>query len=659
MDRIINIKIAGTHLSKDNNTAGTKGEGNITNLLITFDEGWKGFAKTITFWNALGLNPVEGILTIIENISEDPETYIVPIPAEAMEEAGMMTFVIDGYSEENVEEKTVGKRQRSIAGELEVEDSPIVASHPVDPTPTKAEELQLEIEFLSENVYRKDETYSKEEADAAVQEYVALYDGHVQEMIVGSANDLRGEIGVVASQMQSLNEQIDDRYTKEESDAAVREYVALYDGHVQEMIVGSANDLRGEIGVVASQMQSLNEDVYRKNETYSKEEVDELLNPPKVYKTFGVAIDLSNSNPETSVTYTDDAVGMTAGSSDWDETEIFKNIKPCLFKGGAVVGYLNKNNFAQFEDGTEATITPDADGDVMIEIPKMGYKIAKSGNILTVQVTNVEDAEDFSYLAHTRETEGDRDKLYVGAFLGGIIDGKLRSTINNPALAETRDAVFSFRTSAQTNGAGYDAMSFYPLTLIQCLFLLKYKNLNSQAALGKGLVSESTCYTVGNTVSAGMDYGSTSSGMEQMKFLGIEDLWGNLWQFIDGIKMKDTHVEPGPGYVSTFYAATNNFGDDACYTSISSQIALGYSSGYVRNVQGSNTGGFLQYSASASTSTYFCDRTYVFGPEPDSFPMRIGGMYDSGDNAGIFSHIVDYVQYSSDGSHTGARLMYL
>ena len=606
MDRIINIKIAGTHLSKDNNTAGTKGEGNITNLLITFDEGWKGFAKTITFWNALGLNPVEGILTIIENISEDPETYIVPIPAEAMEEAGMMTFVIDGYSEENVEEKTVGKRQRSIAGELEVEDSPIVASHPVDPTPTKAEELQLEIEFLSENVYRKDETYSKEEADAAVQEYVALYDGHVQEMIVGSANDLRGEIGVVASQMQSLNE-----------------------------------------------------DVYRKNETYSKEEVDELLNPPKVYKTFGVAIDLSNSNPETSVTYTDDAVGMTAGSSDWDETEIFKNIKPCLFKGGAVVGYLNKNNFAQFEDGTEATITPDADGDVMIEIPKMGYKIAKSGNILTVQVTNVEDAEDFSYLAHTRETEGDRDKLYVGAFLGGIIDGKLRSTINNPALAETRDAVFSFRTSAQTNGAGYDAMSFYPLTLIQCLFLLKYKNLNSQAALGKGLVSESTCYTVGNTVSAGMDYGSTSSGMEQMKFLGIEDLWGNLWQFIDGIKMKDTHVEPGPGYVSTFYAATNNFGDDACYTSISSQIALGYSSGYVRNVQGSNTGGFLQYSASASTSTYFCDRTYVFGPEPDSFPMRIGGMYDSGDNAGIFSHIVDYVQYSSDGSHTGARLMYL
>jgi len=34
---------------------------------------------------------------------------------------------------------------------------------------------------------------------------------------------------------------------------------------------------------------------------------------PVAYRTMGITIDLSNSNPATCLTYTDDAVGMTAG----------------------------------------------------------------------------------------------------------------------------------------------------------------------------------------------------------------------------------------------------------------------------------------------------------------------------------------------------------
>ena len=54
---------------------------------------------------------------------------------------------------------------------------------------------------------------------------------------------------------------------------------------------------------------------------------------------YGIAIDITNSNPETSVIYTDDAVGMTGGSQDWDNTPIFKNIKPCVLKNGEVQYY--------------------------------------------------------------------------------------------------------------------------------------------------------------------------------------------------------------------------------------------------------------------------------------------------------------------------------
>ena len=146
MDRIINVKVGGSHLSKDSKNAGVKGEANVTKLRITFDEGWDGYAKTVTFFDARGENPVEISLTtdLLENIEESKLIYLVPIPGEPMAEAGMLTFVIDGYID--------GKRQRSIADELEVKDSPVVAGKPTYPTPTQAEQLQLQIEGIIDTI---------------------------------------------------------------------------------------------------------------------------------------------------------------------------------------------------------------------------------------------------------------------------------------------------------------------------------------------------------------------------------------------------------------------------------------------------------------------------------------------------------------------------
>ena len=109
MDRIINIKVGGNYLSKDSKNAGVSGEGNVTKLRITFDEGWDGYTKTVTFWDARGNNPVKRIegIDLIEDITKDTRTYLTPIPPEPLAIAGELTFVIDGYAE--------GKRQRSIS----------------------------------------------------------------------------------------------------------------------------------------------------------------------------------------------------------------------------------------------------------------------------------------------------------------------------------------------------------------------------------------------------------------------------------------------------------------------------------------------------------------------------------------------------------------
>lgn len=169
MDRIINVKVGGNHLSKDNKNAGVKGEANVTKLRITFDEGWDGYAKTVTFFDALGGNPVKRIETVdlIEDITTDARTYITPIPKEPLAIAGEMTFVIDGYLD--------GKRQRSIADKLVVKDAPNTdtAGEPTDPTPTEPEQWQAQIEKIKDDIQQvaisKEETaqYAEDASESA------------------------------------------------------------------------------------------------------------------------------------------------------------------------------------------------------------------------------------------------------------------------------------------------------------------------------------------------------------------------------------------------------------------------------------------------------------------------------------------------------------
>lgn len=142
IDRRIEVKVSGAYLDKDNRNAGVQYESNVTELRIEFDEGWDNYAKTVTFWNALMANPVKRTLTT--DLLEDGSTsvYLVPIPGEALTEAGEMTFVIDGYVD--------GKRKRSVSTTLWVSEAPYAedAAEPSDPTPSQAEQLQEQVDDI-------------------------------------------------------------------------------------------------------------------------------------------------------------------------------------------------------------------------------------------------------------------------------------------------------------------------------------------------------------------------------------------------------------------------------------------------------------------------------------------------------------------------------
>lgn len=162
MDRSIEVKVNGSYLTLDNKNAGVQHEANVTALRITFDPGWDGYAKKVTWWNAKGQNPVERTLTadLLEDILVSTRVYLCPIPGEALTEAGMCSFVIDGY--------VSGKRMRSVSGELLVKEADFIeqADEPSDPTPTQAEQLQAQIDSILDDVQADMQT-AQAAADAA------------------------------------------------------------------------------------------------------------------------------------------------------------------------------------------------------------------------------------------------------------------------------------------------------------------------------------------------------------------------------------------------------------------------------------------------------------------------------------------------------------
>lgn len=359
---------------------------------------------------------------------------------------------------------------------------------------------------------------------------------------------------------------------------------------------------------------------------------------PQPFKIMTVKIDLGNSNPASCCTYGEDALTMTPGSSAWDD---FFGEKPCLLKNGVNVGYLNPNDFTKFADGRTADITSGNAGDVMIEFPRRGLTMNTVGNILTIRMTDNPDDPNFKYYAHQRGT-AKKTNFYLGAYKGVQESSKLRS-LSGKTPTDTQ-TIGTFRTYARVNGAGYDQSGFYQLIFRQCMFVLKYKELNSQLKIGMGNVS--SLKSTGATNTRGMTWGSTSTA-EQMKLFGIEDFWGNIFEWIDGIATDASF---------NMFTNTSNFQDD------------GKGSGYMNNGQGvtSNTGGwmskpqgktetgFLAKEVGGSETTYFSDSASLYG----GCVAYFGGHWGNSSAAGTFSL---YVSYSASGSYAnvGGRLMFL
>src|SRR5574344_867890 len=352
--------------------------------------------------------------------------------------------------------------------------------------------------------------------------------------------------------------------------------------------------------------------------------------------TYGVDIDFSKTNPSSMCTYTDDAVGMVAGPSAWLSTPVFALLKNCVLKDGAVLGYLKKGNLAQYEDGSAANITT-LGNDVMLEIgARIGYMIewdSSNASLLHVKVTDNQNDSAFNYDAFSLDSYNDCDKIYIGAYKGYCTDSKAYSSTGRAVtVSQTID---TFRTWCRARGTGYEQRTYASVKLMQCLYLIQNKTLDSQSAIGMGYVASG--HSAGVATGGTNAYGFNSEVIKasnpvmtdqwhQVKCLGIEDFWGNYWEFIDGL------CTDASRNVLTCKCAANFDTDGTSYDNNGNGGVSANIGNYMSRCQGGSNAGFTAQTVAGSDSTYFCDSAALSA----SCLAIFGGCWNDASYAGAF-----------------------
>lgn len=338
---------------------------------------------------------------------------------------------------------------------------------------------------------------------------------------------------------------------------------------------------------------------------YIKDRIEEIKQSKVPQFIYGIQINMDDSNPSTCVTYTDDALGFTpltvdqtTGICNYGSWDLFIHntlgVKPCLFKSGRIISYLNENDYSKTVNGNNIDIESGGYGDVMIEFSKIYYKLSRVGNLISFKVSNKKS--DNSWLdaafACNDGLSTVKNKMYIAAYQGTVVNARTRSISNSTPTDNIDFETLRFRTTA--NGSRYQLNSIVKYTFIKYLTYMVTKSLNVQTAIGKALNDGVNPLITGTMNQKGLFFG-TSSGNDGTKIFGIENLYGSMSEFVEGLIL---HLDTYRIKTSGPYDNLKAFIEIGPYTSLN---------GYITKETIINGILSMPEEVGGSTSTYFCD----------------------------------------------------
>lgn len=320
------------------------------------------------------------------------------------------------------------------------------------------------------------------------------------------------------------------------------------------------------------------------------------------------------------------AVGTTGGSSPFD------SYMP--WAGMEEYNIINRVGPKQDESGFSRTAN-----DVMVYIPEFWYKC----------VDDSANSKRFWYISNT-ETNGFEKHPGSGKYVSRYTANSSYKSIsgNQSVVSITRATA---RTNATAKGTGWQLYDFASLCAVQLLYLVEYADWNSQEKVGRGYVDENnaqinTGATDSMTYHTGIAVGT--NGKTAMQYRHIENMWGNLYQFVDGINFSDRKA----------YVCLNpeHYADDTSTNYTDTGITLPSSNGYIKwlGYSANNDWCLIPNTIGGSENTYIPD--YVYS-NAGWRTFCVGGYWSHASLAGAWCFGGSSASASANSSF-GVRLLY-
>ena len=369
-----------------------------------------------------------------------------------------------------------------------------------------------------------------------------------------------------------------------------------------------------------------------------------------------------------SYTRLNDAEGKAR--SYFDNVYPWAGIRRCILNdSGQIVAYYGESGFV--ENGST--------GQVMVRIPKFYYRAESFTNGYRWYVSPKPQGGFRVHPAFIRNGV-EKDCIYFSAYEGCLYDVSASSYITNDAqvadfTAGTGDKLSSIanakpcsgltqnltlpnsRILAHNRGSGWELQDFLTSSAIQLLYLIEYATFNSQAQIGRGVVdktddnSTNMAVNTGATSSLGNASGKASGtdGLVSVSYRGIENFWGNIWKWVDGLNIQ----ADGKPWVADHSFASDTF--TSPYTYLNGTLAT--TNGYAKDIlfNSSIDCGFLPTVVGGSEDSYLCD---YYWQNTGNRVALLGGYWYHGSSAGALCWRLASVSSTRDRT-IGARLLYV
>lgn len=359
-------------------------------------------------------------------------------------------------------------------------------------------------------------------------------------------------------------------------------------------------------------------------------------------------------------------------SSPFDNHPIYSNIGGwvCDTTTMALKYKLNKTDWTKKADGSPSNLTG-TDGDVMVKIPAFYIRVTRQSNgkpkfeiddtIPDLYGSNGK-AGFFVHPAFRMANGQVRPYFLWGAYKGYEQSGKLRSISGVlPTVNKTKS---SFQDLArQGRNTNFGIASAFERWAIMLLFYTEFGTLNSQEACGRGIVdmtweegltTNPDIRKTGQSNSlgdrSGYVDGGNGNGKSSVRYRGIEDLWGNVWEFLSGIMVTDKgwHYTNEHSKMDTISSMTL-FAKD-----LSDKVTNGYLADmeYPNGLEWT----FIPKVAGGSESTYYCDYFYSHDSGEENIVLAGADWADASAAGLAYWYCGSVASYSN--STFGARLSY-